>query len=99
MKYQHDFSSNRNFLHQPSLKIKDSNGKDKEIPYGPWRYKRIIEECYFISHQIHTSYTDLLKVTPRERSYMLEFINDELRRQKESIERIKQNNQVQDIKK
>ena len=79
-------------MHQPSLKVKDSDGKDKEIPYGPWRYKRIVEECYYISHQINTSYTDLLKITPRERSYLVEFINEEARRQKESLEKINQQN-------
>ena len=77
-------------MHQPSLKIKGANDEDKEIPYGPWRYKRIVEECYFISHQINTSYTDLLKITPRERGYMLEFLSEELRKQKESLEKIKQ---------
>ncbi len=98
MKFQHDFSSNQNFFHQQSLKIKGANGEDKEIPYGPWRYKRIIEECYYISHQIHTSYNDLLKVTPRERTYMLKFISEELQKQKESIEKVKQQTQ-ENIKK
>jgi len=71
--------------------LKNKDGK--EIPYGPWRYKRIVEECYFISHQINTSYTDLLKITPRERSYMLEFLNEELRKQKESLDKLKQQTQ------
>lgn len=71
----------------------DKDGKKIEIPYGPWKYKRIVEEAYYISHQINTSYTDVLKISPRERSYMLEFINDELQRQKESLEKMKQQNQ------
>ena len=90
MRYLHDFSSNQNFLHQPYLITKDKEGKDKQIPYGPWRYKRIVEECYFISHQIHTSYNDILKISPREREYMLEFLNEELKKQKESLDKIKQ---------
>lgn len=59
-------------------------------PYGPWRYKRIVEECFYISHQINTSYSDLMRITPRERSYLLEFLNreaDELRKAKEERER------------
>ena len=80
-------------MHQPYLKIKDSNGNEKEIPYGPWKYKRIVEQCYLISHQINTSYTDILKISPREREYMLEFINEEIRKQKESLEKIKQQHQ------
>ena len=78
-------------MHQPSLKNKDG----KEIPYGPWRYKRIVEECYYISHQINTSYTDILKISPREREYMLEFLSEELKKQKESLEKMKQRNQQQ----
>ena len=86
MKFQHDFSTNLNFFHQPTLKNKDG----KEIPYGPWLYKRISEECYYISHQIHTSYTDLLKMSVRERGYLLEFVSNELKQQKESLDRFKQ---------
>lgn len=69
MNLSHDFSTNKHFL-DPQL---TNDGK----PYGPWKYKRIVEECYFISHQINTSYTDLLKITPRERSYLIEFLNRE----------------------
>ena len=36
-----------------------------------------MEECYFISHQIHTTYSDLLKITPRERAYLMEFLSKE----------------------
>jgi len=40
-------------------------------------YKRIVNECYFISHNINTSYTDLMNITPTERKYMLEFLDAE----------------------
>lgn len=59
-----DFSINQNFL-DPKW---TSDGK----PYGPWKYKKIVEECFFISHQIHTSYSDLMGITPRERMYIME---------------------------
>lgn len=69
MNLSHDFSINQHFLDP----IWTSDGK----PYGPWKYKKIVEECYFISHQIHTTYSDLLKITPRERLYLMEFLTRE----------------------
>lgn len=69
MNLSHDFSINQHFLDPKTTK----DGK----PYGPWKYKRIVEECYFISHQIHTTYSDLLKITPRERAYLMEFLSKE----------------------
>lgn len=61
----------------------------KKVPYGPWKYRKIVEECYLISHQIHTSYLDMLQITPMEKDMMLKFINDELKVQKESYDRLK----------
>lgn len=52
-------------------------------PYGPWRYNEIIKECYFISKQIHTSYNELLDITPTERRALLSNIEEDLARQKE----------------
>lgn len=63
------FSINQHFL--------DPKWTKDGQPYGPWKYKRIVEECYFISHQIHTTYSDLLRITPRERLYMMEFLTKE----------------------
>jgi len=79
-------------LNQRSLIDKEG----REIPYGPWRYKRIIEECYYISHTINTSYNDILKVSPRERQYMLEFLQEELQKQKESRDKL--NNMLENKK-
>ena len=76
------FSINQHFL-DPKV---TSDGK----PYGPWKYKRIVEECYFISHQIHTTYSDLLKITPRERLYLMEFLikeSEELKKNREESQR------------
>ena len=75
------FSINQHFL-DPKV---TSDGK----PYGPWKYKRIVEECYFISHQIHTSYADVLKITPRERLYMMEFLTKEA----EALQKAREENQ------
>lgn len=78
MNLSHDFSTNQHFL-DPIL---TSDGK----PYGPWKYKRIVEECYFISHQIHTTYSDLMKITPRERLYLIEFLSKEAEEMKKARE-------------
>jgi len=64
--------------------------KDGE-PYGPHRYKEIVQECYYISKIIHTSYTDLMKITPIERSYLLTFMIEDSKKEKEAYEKLKQN--------
>lgn len=57
----------------------------KKVPYGPWKYRKIVEECYLISHLIHTSYLDLLQITPMEKDMMLKFLSDE----KDSVDRLR----------
>jgi hypothetical protein len=59
-------------------------------PYGPVRFEQIVEECYMISKQIHTSYTDLTKITPLERTYLLQFIKRDLERENELREKQQQ---------
>ena len=54
--------------------------------YGPRRFKEIVKECYSIAKNCNTSYTDLLKITPRERNYLIEFIVEDAKRAKETIE-------------
>ena len=44
--------------------------------YGPKRYKEIVKECWYISDQLHTSYTDILDISYQERLYLIECIND-----------------------
>ena len=68
--------------------IKDENGK--EVLYAPLRYKQLVFECYKISHQIHTSYTDVLNMSVRERNYLLEFIDQELEQNKENLKKLQQ---------
>lgn len=59
-------------------------------PFGPTRYEQIVEECYMISKKIHTSYTDLVKITPLERTYLLQFIKRDIERENELIEKHRQ---------
>ena len=56
-----------------------SDGK----PYGVERFKQIVEECYVISKKINTSYNDLMKITPLERTYLIQFIKRDLERENE----------------
>ena len=60
-----------------------SDGK----PYGPERYKTIVKEKYYISKNINTSYKDIGDITPTEREYLLQFIEDDLKRTKETIDK------------
>lgn len=55
-------------------------------PYGPVRYKEIVNECFLISKFCNTSYSDVKNLSPKEREYLLEFINEDLQKQKEALE-------------
>ena len=61
------------------------NGK----PYGPLRFKQIVEECYLISKNCNTSYVDILNITPAERGYLREFIVEEAHRAEEAVNKIR----------
>lgn len=61
-------------------------------PYGPIRYKEIVKELYAISKACNTSYTDLLKITPTEKNYMIEFMLYEKEQAEKAMNDIKNNN-------
>jgi len=69
------FVSLLNFLYQ--------RYDDKGNPTGPKRFKEIIEECWFISKNINTSYTDILQISPLERKYLIDTIKESNRIEKE----------------
>lgn len=73
------FASQMNFL-DPKL---TSDGQ----PYGPTRFKEIVKECFIISKNCATSYTDLMNITPVEKNYMLEFIAEEMKNAEQTIKR------------
>lgn len=58
-----------------------SDGK----PYGPARYREIVQERYYISKYCNTSYNDVGNITPLERQYLLSFIKDEMEKQQQYI--------------
>ena len=59
------------------------------MPYGVYRYQEIIDESYIISKGVHTSYVDILDISIRERDRMIELINEENRRNKEDLDKLK----------
>ena len=58
-------------------------------PYGPLRYKEIVRECYIIAKNSNTPYTDLMNITPIEKSYLMEFIMDEFEANKKASEEMR----------
>ena len=81
------FVLNRNFLDPNTIKVKDEDGKEKEILYAPKRYKEIVEECYLISRNLNTSYSDAKKITPLERSYLLQLLTRDFDEKKKLYEK------------
>ena len=63
---------------------------DEGKPYGPIRYKNIARERYLISKYTNTSYEDTSRITPLERGYILEFITEDLERQKEMYDKARE---------
>lgn len=58
-------------------------------PYGPIRFKDIVKERYIITKHTNTSYGDINNMTPLERSYIIEFIKDDLQRLKDLYDKVK----------
>ena len=83
----HFFALGPNFL-DPQL---SSDG----TPYGPKRYKEIVKECWYISDNLHTSYTDVLDLSFLERVYLIECINKKAEDTKKEIEKINNKNKQQ----
>ena len=61
--------------------------------YGPTKFKNLVQERYLISKYCHTSYNELGEITPTERSYLVEFIEEEIEKQKEELEKAKNKKQ------
>jgi hypothetical protein len=67
-KYLRSFASGPSFL-DPQL-------SEDGTPYGPKRYKAIVKECWYISDNLHTSYTDVLDLAYLDRIYLINCINE-----------------------
>ena len=55
-------------------------------PYGPKHFKELVKECWYISDNLHTSYTDVLDLSFQERVYLIECINDKQDATKKAME-------------
>lgn len=77
-KLVHFFDSGPSFL--------DPQTYSDGTPYGPKRFKEIVKECWFISDQTHTSYTDVLDLSVAERIYLIRFINEKIENTNKAIE-------------
>ena len=64
----HFFASGPSFL-DPQL-------SNDGTPYGPKRYKEIVKECWYVSDNLHTSYTDVLNLAYQDRVYLIDYINE-----------------------
>ena len=64
----------------------DPQTSNDGTPYGPKRYKDIVRECWYISDNLHTSYTDVLDLSFQERFYLIELINQKQEETKKAIE-------------
>ena len=71
------------------LSFLDPQKADNGEPYGPFRYREIAKERYLISKHINTSYTDLGSVTPLERRYLLEFVVESSKAERELLDQMK----------
>ena len=56
-------------------------------PFGPERFKNIAKERYLISKHTNTSYEDTQSISPAERSYILQFITEDLQKEKEMYDK------------
>ena len=67
-KYRHFFASGPSFL--------DPQTSKDGSAYGPKRYKEIVRECWYISDNLNTSYTDVLNLAYLDRVYLIACINE-----------------------
>lgn len=83
MKLQPFFASGPNFL-DPQL-------SNDGTPYGPKRYKEIVKECWYVSDNLHTSYTDVLNLAYQDRVYLIDCINEKKEATAQAIAEAQQN--------
>ena len=67
-KLLHFFASGPSFL--------DPQISNDGTPYGPKRYKEIVKECWYVSDNLNTSYTDVLDLAYSDRIYLIKCINE-----------------------
>ena len=84
-RYPPTFALDQSFL--------DPQTSNDGSPYGPKRFKEIVKECWFISDNLNTSYTDVLDLSFQERFYLIELINEKQDATKRFLEEAKSKQQ------
>lgn len=64
----------------------DPRTSDDGKPYAPKRFRELVRECWYVSDNTHTSYTDVLDLSYLERYYLIQFINEKKEATREAIE-------------
>ena len=82
MKWMVSFVSHQSFLDPPLT----NDGQ----PYGPWKYRQLVKECYLIAKNSGIPYSDVLHMNPTERQDILDLISDEFKRAEQKINQITQ---------
>lgn len=62
----------------------DADGK---TPWGPVRYKQILQERFFISKHTNITYKDTGEMSPHERESLRDIIYEDLLKKQESLEK------------
>jgi hypothetical protein len=70
----------------------DPRTSDDGTPYAPKRFKEIVRECWYISDNLSTSYTDVLDLSVAERTFLINFIREKQEATKEAIEKARAKN-------
>ena len=78
------FASGPSFLDPPLSK--DGSA------YGPKRYKELVKECWYISDNLHTSYTDVLNLAYTDRIFLIDYINEKKEATARAMEEIRMQN-------
>lgn len=71
----------------------DQQTTDDGQPYGPIRYKEIVEERFYIAKHGHISYADTGRMTPTERDCIKQLILDDAKRNQEKLEELQRSRQ------
>ena len=64
----------------------DPRTSEDGTPYAPKRYKEIVRECWYISDNLNTSYTDVLDLSVTERIFLIKLIREKQEATREAIE-------------
>ena len=82
--------SPRSFASGPSFL--DPQISEDGTPYGPKRYKEIVKECWYVSDNLNTSYTDVLNLAYQDRIYLISCINEKKEATARALEEARQMN-------